>query len=122
VTIDNEPTRAMRVARIAVTTGGLVLGSLAAPALASPPTTWQKPQSEGFQHYLLVLGGIPLLVIVLVTLLVYLPSMIKGQSSEGAVAFQDHPEWFGGPRRGVDATEETAPADRSKQGGASARW
>jgi hypothetical protein len=122
VTIDNEPTMARRVARIAVTAGGLLLGSLATPALASPPTDWRNAPDEGFAHYLLVLVAIPLVVILLITLLVYLPSMIKGQSSESGAAFQDHPEWFGGPRRGVDATEETAPADRTKQGGASARW
>jgi hypothetical protein len=122
VTIDDEPTRARRLARIAVTTGGLVLGSLATPALASPPTDWRNPPDEGFAHYALVLGAIPLAVIALITLLVYLPSMIRGQSSDGSVAFQEHPEWFGGPRRGVEAAAETTPADRSKQGGASARW
>jgi hypothetical protein len=122
VTIDNEPTIARRVARIAVAAGGLVLGSLAAPAFASPPTTWNNPPDEGFLHYTLVLVAIPLAVIFVITLLVYLPSMIKGQSSEDGAAFREHPEWFGGPRRGVDAAEETVPADRSKQGGASARW
>jgi peptidoglycan biosynthesis protein MviN/MurJ (putative lipid II flippase) len=122
VTIDNEPAIARRVFRIAVIAGGAVLGSLAGPAFASPPTTWRNPKSEGFLHYALVLGAIPLAVIVTITLLVYLPSMVKGRSSDRDDAFQDHPEWFGGPRRGVEATEESAPSDRSKQGGASARW
>ena len=122
MTHDNEPTITRRVARIAVTAAGLLLGSLATPALASPPTTWNNPRGQGFVHYALVLVAIPLAVIVVITLLVYLPSMIKGQSSEDGAAFRDNPEWFGGPRRGVDAAEETAPEDRSKQGGASARW
>lgn len=122
MTIDNEPNVARRLSRIAVTAGGLALGSLATPAFASPPSTWNNPPSEGFLHYAWILVGIPLAIIAIISLLVYLPSMIRGQSSEGAAAFQEHPEWFGGPRRGVDAAEDTAPADRSKQGGASARW
>ena len=122
MTIDDEPTIVRGLARVAVTAAGLVLGSLAAPAFAAPPTTWNDPPNEGFLHYLLILGGIPLAVILVITLLCYLPSMIKGQSGEGAAAFDDNPEWFGGPRRGVDAAEDTAPADRAKQGGASARW
>jgi hypothetical protein len=122
VTTDNQGNLARRVSRIAVAAGGLALGSLAAPAFASPPTTWQDPPHEGFLHYVLVLGGSALAIIAVITLLVYLPSMMKRQSSDGSSAFQEDPEWFGGPRRGVEAAEETAPADRSKLGGASARW
>jgi len=69
----------------------------------------------------LVLGGIPLAVILLLTLLVYLPSMMRGQSSEPALAFQERSEWFGGPRKGVDAAPGSSDTDEDK-GGAGGRW
>ena len=122
MTIDNEPTLARRLSRVAAISGGLVLGSLTGPAFASPPSDWQNPPNEGFQHYLLVLGGSSLLAIGVITLLVYLPSMIRSQRSDGTTTFQDNPEWFGGPRRGLESAPESAPEDRSRQGGASARW
>ena len=122
MTIDNEPTAARRLSRVAAISAGLVLGSLAAPAFASPPTDWQNPPDDGFLHYALIIGGIALAAIAVITLLVYLPSMIRSQRSDGTVAFQENPEWFGGPRRGVESAPESAPDDRSRQGGASARW
>ena len=122
MTTDNEPTVMRRLSRIAVTAGGLALGSVAAPAFAAPPTAWNDPPQGSFLHYVIWLGGITLAIILVITLLCYLPSMIRVQHSDSGTAFEEHPEWFGGPRRGVEATEETVPQDRSKQGGASARW
>ena len=122
MTTDNEPHPVRRVSRIAVTAAGLAIGSLASPAFAAPPADWQSPPDVGFLHYFWILVGIPLVAIAVISLLVDLPSMIRGRSSDGASAFQDNPEWFGGPRRGVEAADDKVPADGSKQGGASARW
>ena len=121
MTIDTTPAPSRRVSRAAAVTLGLALGSLAAPAHAAPPTSWENTQNGSFLEHLLILGGIPLAIIAVVTLLVYLPSMVRGHSSEPAVAFRERSEWFGGPRRGVDATTESS-TEQSDKGGASARW
>lgn len=73
---------------------------------------------------LLFLVGVPILVFVLLTLLTYLPSMMKRHSSDPALAFRERPEWFGGPRKGVGAGGSTAAGDTdaAEKGGSSARW
>ena len=124
MTFDTTPVRSRRFARIAAVSLGLGLGSLAAPALAARPDTWAEPDTGSLLDNLLFLVGVPVLVFVLLALLVYLPSMMRRQSSEPALAFRDRPEWFGGPRKGVGATavSETEHADPTDKGGASARW
>jgi hypothetical protein len=76
---------------------------------------------------LLKLIGIPLLVIAVITLLTYLPVIMRGGrgSADSAGWFAEHSEWFGGPRTTPDAIESRASAVESagdKRGGASARW
>ena len=129
MTIDTTSARPRRFARIAASTVGLTLGSLAAPAFAAPPETWETPEDGALMDDLLFVVGASLAAILLITLLVYLPSMMRRQSSEPGLAFRDRPEWFGGPRKGLDATEGSAgtgssPAEDAKsgKGGASARW
>jgi hypothetical protein len=132
MTIDTISARSRRLARTAAATLGLTLGSLAAPAFAAPPETWEVPESGSLLDDLLFIVGVPVLVFVLLTLLVYLPSMMRRHSSEPSLAFRDRPEWFGGPRKGLDATTATTTgtggshaADKpgkSDKGGASARW
>jgi MFS family permease len=125
MTIDTKAPQSRRPLRAAAVTLGLVLGSLAAPALAAPPDTdpWQG-DGEGSRSLLddlLFLVGVPVLVFLVVALLVYLPSMMRRQSTEPALAFRERTEWFGGPRKGVDATDQSTEHAEEK-GGASARW
>jgi hypothetical protein len=116
------PTFLGRASRALVVTLGVTLGTgLVVPAHADPPSTWEEADT-GSVFDGLWLVGIALLVILLITLLVYLPSMIRGQSKEPALAFQDRPEWFGGPRTGVAAAQGEQGAEDSTKGGASARW
>lgn len=125
MTIDTTDTRWRRVSRGAAVALGLTLGSLAPPAFAAPPEAWPEPDNGSVLDNLLLLVGVPVLVFVLLALLVYLPSMMRRQSSEPALAFRNRPEWFGGPRKGVGgatAASETDQADTSSKGGASARW
>jgi len=120
MTIDTKAPQSRRTARAAAVTVGLVAGSLAAPALAAPPESWNEVEGESLLDTLLFLVGVPVLVFLVLTLLVYLPSMVRRQSSEPALAFRERPEWFGGPRKGLDATKDTT--DHADKGGASARW
>ena len=64
------------------------------PAFAEPPATWEESS---------------------------LPSMIGGQRGDAALAFRDNPEWFGGPRQGVEAAPDDASEPQGR-GGTSAHW
>jgi hypothetical protein len=92
----------------------------AGPAGADVPEGWSTPDDVSALHALLILAGIPLLLFVLITLAVYVPSLVRGERVKpGAPAVED--QWFGGPRKG---TSELAGPDteESKAGGASGRW
>ncbi|NYD42587.1 hypothetical protein [Nocardioides panaciterrulae] len=109
-----------RAALVLTTSAGLGLVGLAGPASAAVPEGWSNPPSVSALHAVLLLGGVPLLAYVVLTLLVYLPSMLRGERrSSGA-----HPgesQWFGGPSKGT--SELPAPDnEESKAGGASGRW
>jgi hypothetical protein len=123
VTIDMNPTPSRRAVRASVVALGLGLALVATPAQAAPPETWDVPDNGSVLWNLLVLVGIPLAVVLLLTLLVYLPVMTRKQSSESA--FGERAEWFGGPRKGVEAAtggpDSHATSD-SLKGGAGGQW
>ncbi|MFC4786909.1 hypothetical protein ACT8ZV_20715 [Nocardioides sp. MAHUQ-72] len=101
----------------AVAVTGLVT---AGPAGADVPEGWSNPDDVSALHALLILGGIPVLLFVLITLAVYVPALVRGERvTPGAPAVEE--QWFGGPRKG---TAELAGPDteESKAGGASGRW
>ncbi|MCW2764940.1 MAG: hypothetical protein JWO11_899 [Nocardioides sp.] len=107
-----------RSAVVLVTAAGFV--AAATPAHADVPEGWARPGSVDKVYMLLVLGGIPLLLFVGIAVLVYLPSLIRGERiAPGAPAIEN--QWLGGPRK---ATAELAAPDseESDAGGASARW
>jgi hypothetical protein len=98
-----------------------------APVLAAPPEAWEDNTPSSPLHVLTVMLLIPLGVILLIVLLVYLPSMSKGDSYQPGLAWRSEPEWFGGPRKGVEAVDRTQqPAlsgeGHDERGGASGRW
>jgi hypothetical protein len=112
-----------RVLRTTIRTtfvGATVLAStlLAAPAGATAPDTWDDTTNPSTAASLLTMGGWIFGVIAVITLLTYLPSMIRGSRGDGALTFSEKSEWFGGPRTGVD----DEAAEPQGTGGASARW
>lgn len=110
---------ASRLPRTALLTGVILVSTLsAAPAWGAPPETWTDTDNPSLAGALLVLGGWIVGIIAVITLLTYLPSMIRGSSSDGALTFSEKSEWFGGPRTGVDQEAEQPEST----GGASARW
>ncbi len=76
---------------------------------------------------LLVFAGIPLLIMVVLTLLVMVPSLARGGSRHRpGQEWDGAPEWFGGPEVQADSdrprlTAGTGPGS-ADTGGASARW
>jgi hypothetical protein len=99
--------------------GGLVLAA-SGPAGADVPEGWSNPAPVDPWHAVLVLVGIPLLIFVVITLLVVVPGIVKGERfTPGGHATED--QWFGGPRKGT--AELPAPdSEESRAGGASGRW
>lgn len=124
--MDNETNSSIvrNLTRAAVVSAGLALTVVATPAVASAPTSWEDPTNDSALQALLLLVGVPLAIIAVIALLTYLPSMIGSKSTGTSLAFQEKPEWFGGPRQGADAAAVTDadPVTTTDKGGASARW
>jgi hypothetical protein len=107
----------------AATSLGVVASTvlLAGPAIASVPEDWSNPEDVDPLRALGLLAGVPLLLIALITLAVYLPSLAgRGGRSSGGT----HREWFGGPREGVEAADKVDPKalEGGQTGGARGRW
>jgi hypothetical protein len=102
----------------------MLVTTTAGAAFAAPPDTWENPPSTSTLYVLLVLGAIPVGLFLVITLLVYLPSMRKDASSE---EWRGEAEWFGGPRGGLEAVDKAEQpaldsASASSRGGDSGRW
>lgn len=104
----------------------------ASSAFADAPSTWGNDPKVSPLHAILVYAVFPIALFVIITLLVYVPSMSKSQSYQPGQPWRHEPQWFGGPRGGVEALEATqqpgahaaAPTEQAEQtrGGASGRW
>ena len=93
---------------------------LAGPASADVPEGWSDPDDVDTLQALLVLAGIPLLLFVGITFLVYAPSVIRGERIAPGHPTTEN-QWLGGPRKGPD--QLAAPdSEDSQAGGASGRW
>jgi len=109
----------MRAATRTIAAGAVLAATvLAAPAGAEVPENWSHPEDVSFLHALLVLGGIPLTLFVVIAVLVSVPGWISGAAAAGTTT---DIEWFGGPRQGTTDLAEPDD-DESKAGGASVRW
>lgn len=107
----------LAVAGLWCTAASLVL---AAPASAEVPEGWDSPAPIDGLEALLLLGGVPLLLFVVIGFLVYAPSIIRGERIAPGQPVTEN-QWLGGPRR--NAGELAAPDnDDSQAGGASGRW
>lgn len=111
-----------RLAISAAVAAALTVTSLtwAGPAGATTPEHWEKSDPVSAVHVLLLLGGIPLLLFVLIGVAVYLPSIARGEAVTPGPAMTGD-AWLGGPRRA--AAELADPDDAgSKAGGAGTTW
>jgi hypothetical protein len=106
----------------------VLLSTAAGPALAAAPEQWPTQPHVSALHALLIYLVAPGGVALLITLLVYVPSLARGQKYQPGLAWRNEPEWFGGPREGVEAADKAAAAagategGHDERGGASARW
>lgn len=114
---------ARRSLRALVLTPAVLLPLVSAPAIAAPPQTWPDPEPVSTLDYLLVLLVIPIGLALLITLLAYVPALVKGERYTPGRAWRNENEWFGGPKDGLEAADRAElPATEPDRGGASARW
>lgn len=112
------------VASLAI--GLIALVALPTAALADVPENMAAaPEVSGLQ-FLLVLVLIPGALFLGITLFAALPSMIKDKGYEPGQSWRSQPEWFGGPRKGIDAADDLTPAQieaaEADRGGTSGKW
>ena len=118
----------MIVRRVVLAVASTLAVVLALPAAASAdtPEAWADAPHVSGLEFLVVLVLIPVALSIVISLLAALPSMIHDRGYEPGQAWRAEAEWFGGPRKGVDAADELAPeqieAAQSGRGGTSGRW
>jgi hypothetical protein len=117
--VTSKLARRVRRTSVALLAGALVLAA-GAPAGADVPEGWAPATEVDPLHAVLVLVGIPLALFLVITALIVIPGIVKGERfTPGGHATED--QWFGGPRSGTH--ELPAPdSPESKAGGASGRW
>lgn len=117
------PAALARRAAPALAVLGLVAASVLAtalPAAADVPEGWSDPEAVDPLFVILVAGGIPLLLALVITALVYGPPLARGERvAPGAPAVES--QWLGGPRKA--AGELAGPdGEDSQAGGSGGRW
>ncbi len=98
---------------------------LTAPAHAAVPDQWETPPAVSPLDFLLVLVLIPGALFAVIFLLASLGSMVRSQTSyQPGLAWRNEPEWFGGPRGGLEKVDQQPQSEvaATEQGGASGRW
>jgi hypothetical protein len=128
VTNRTQSSAVRRAARVLALAPAILVTSATGTAFADPPASWEDNPGVSPLHAIIVLGVIPVGLFLLITLLVYVPAMSRGQSYHPGEAWRGEPEWFGGPRKGVAAIDTAQPPaigsgePGSDRGGASGRW
>jgi hypothetical protein len=86
------------------------------------PVGWGGEEDRGVNmvHALLYLGGVPLLAFILITVAVYVPSIVRGERVAPGHAPVEN-QWLGGPRTGTAELKGRESEDEDA-GGASGRW
>lgn len=94
--------------------------ALAAVLPLDVPVGWSDPKDVNMVHAVLLLGGIPLLLFLLITVAVYVPSLVRGERiAPGQPQVEN--QWLGGPRTGT-AELKGPDSEDADAGGASGRW
>lgn len=122
--------RSPSLARTAVraTAAGVFLAAAAslAPAFADTPSLWENSPSVSVFHAVMIFFLIPLGLALVITVLVMVPSLVKGDSYEPGQAWRSEGEWFGGPHNGLAAADHADPQQLAsaagEQGGTGARF
>jgi len=117
VTHRPQNTVVRRAARVLAILPAILLTLAASAAFAEPPETWEDTPSVSGLHVIVLLVIIPVALFLLIWLLVYLPSMMRGNKDQSSVVRHGQAEWFGGPEGGLE-TVDTADNRVQPTGGA----
>lgn len=123
-----QTTAVRRAARVLAILPAVLVTFATSAAFAEPPEAWEDTPSVSGLRVILVLVVIPAALFLLISLLVYLPSMSRGNRYRPSEVWRGRPEWFGGPSGGLDAIDSGQPADAGQReltagrGGASGSW
>lgn len=98
----------------------LAVAAFAGPARADVPEGWAEPTTVSGLEFLLLLVIIPLGLALVITVLVYVPSLVRGESLAPGNQEPEN-QWLGGPSKSP-AELTVGDSDSSEAGGASARW
>lgn len=116
----------LRRAVLAVPAAAAAVVALPAVASADTPEAWANDPHVSGLDFLLVLVLIPVGLALVISVLAALPSMIRDRGYEPGQSWRAEPEWFGGPQKGVEATEQLSPQQietaESGRGGTSGQW
>jgi hypothetical protein len=94
--------------------------ALAAVVPLDVPVGWSQPDDVNMVNALLLLAGVPLLLMILITVAVYVPSLVRGERiAPGQPPVEN--QWLGGPRTGT-AELKGPESEDAHAGGASGRW
>ena len=128
----NSPLRTAvrRAAALLLLVPMVLVTSLTGTAFADAPVQWEDSGPYSPLYVITILVVIPASMFALITLLVYLPSMMRtGESYHPGQPWRNDAEWFGGPRGGVGAVDRTeqpravSGSDHAQdKGGASGKW
>lgn len=123
------PTRSRTLIRRALLAAVAALTSVVVTpvaASADTPEAWNDAPHVSGLDFLLVLVLIPAGLALVISLLAALPSMIHDRGYEPGQSWRAGAEWFGGPRKGVEAADALSPdqieAAESGRGGTSGQW
>ena len=94
-----------RAARVLAILPAILVTLAASAAFAEPPETWEDTPSVSGLHVIVLLVIIPLALFLLIWLLVYMPSMMRGNEDQSGVVRHGQAEWFGGPQGGLEAVD-----------------
>lgn len=114
--------------RVVLALSAALVAVVALPAVASAdtPEAWENAPHVSGLEFLVVLVLIPLGLALVISLLTVLPSMIRDRGYEPGQSWRAEAEWFGGPRKGVEAADDLSPQQiesaESGRGGTSGQW
>lgn len=94
-----------RAARVLAILPAVLVTLAAGAAFADPPETWENTPSISGLHVIVLLFLIPLGLFLLIWLLVYLPSMTRGNKEQSSEVAHGKAEWFGGPEGGLETVD-----------------